>query len=271
MPPHFPPQPFFRATAATIAVLAVLGRSLAAESGGHHVLHPAPPGQMREMSTDRPDTTESPITVDAGRFQIEASWFDFSRDEGADAWTFGQMNLKAGLSASTDLQLVLDAWVRESGAEGIGDVTLRLKHNLWGNDGTRTAFALMPYVKIPTGSDVSNDQWEGGLIVPFGINLTERIYLGLMVTLDAVYDDETSDHAFESIHSATLGFALTERLSLYTELAAIAGTESDYRASFDTGLTFAVSQDLILDAGVRLGINDAAEDLGVFTGISIRF
>lgn len=29
-----------------------------------------PRSQMRELTTDRPDKTESPITVDAGHFQI---------------------------------------------------------------------------------------------------------------------------------------------------------------------------------------------------------
>ena len=35
---------------------------------------------MREMSTDRPDKTESPYTVDAGHFQIEWDLFNFERD-----------------------------------------------------------------------------------------------------------------------------------------------------------------------------------------------
>ena len=85
--------------------------------------------EPREMSTDRPDTTESPITVPVGHFQIEASFFDYSCDAGNEAWAFGLMNLKAGLSHNTDLQLVFDTWTEQRGAEtisGFGDVTLRL-------------------------------------------------------------------------------------------------------------------------------------------------
>ena len=54
-------------------------------------------------------------------------------------------------------------------------------------------------------------------------------------------------------------------------LVGIAGTQSDYQALFDTGFTFAVTDNLIFDTGVRIGLNDAAEDFGVFTGMSIRF
>ena len=35
---------------------------------------------MREMSTDRPDKTESPYTVDAGHFQVEMDVLTYSYD-----------------------------------------------------------------------------------------------------------------------------------------------------------------------------------------------
>ena len=50
------------------------------ESKSYHLFNPVPDGELRELSPDRPDTTESPITVDAGRFVIEASYFDWRRD-----------------------------------------------------------------------------------------------------------------------------------------------------------------------------------------------
>ncbi len=230
--------------------------------------------EPREMSTDRPDTTESPITVPAGMFQLETSFLDYSRDAGDETWAFGLVNFKAGLSRNTDLQLVFDTWTRERSDEtrsGFSDVTLRLKQNLWGNDGGTTALALMPYVKIPTGTEMSNGEWEGGLIVPLGINLSDRLYLGLMAEMDIVHDEDEGRHDLEWLHSATLGFGLTDKLGMYIELVGIAGTQTNYQALFDAGLTLAVTDNLIFDAGVRVGLNDAAENFGVFTGMSIRF
>lgn len=53
------------------------------DKSSYSLLNPTPRELMREMSTDRPDATESPYTVDAGHFQAELSFFDFSRsDEG---------------------------------------------------------------------------------------------------------------------------------------------------------------------------------------------
>jgi hypothetical protein len=115
----------------------------------YNLFNPTPRALMREMSTDRPDKTESAYTVDAGHFQFEADVVSF----GVDRWNadgervFGvnvaNVNLKAGLYYNVDLQLVVENYVyeqvRADGAtvrkSGFGDLTTRLKVNLWGNDG----------------------------------------------------------------------------------------------------------------------------------------
>src|SRR5881396_2721309 len=44
------------------------------------LLNPPPREWMREMSTDRPDKTESAFTVDAGHFQVEADILSYTYD-----------------------------------------------------------------------------------------------------------------------------------------------------------------------------------------------
>lgn len=239
---------------------------------------------VREMSTDRPDTTESAYTVPKGMFQVEMSFFDYSRDldRGAreEAWVFGQINFKAGLAEDVDLQVIFDTHTLARAAEpgaptatrsGFGDVTLRLKKNLWGNDEGRTAFAVMPWVSMPTGTELSTGAWEGGLILPFACALNERFSLGLMAEVDFIHNADTGGYDVEYLHSATVGAALTERLGMYVELVGIARSATDYQGLFDTGLTFAVTDSLVFDAGVRIGLNRAAPELGVFSGVSFRF
>lgn len=269
-------MPLARSSSVISALLLLTGSALqASQDGKWSLLNPVPAASMREMSTDRPDTTESPFTVDPGHYQLEMSFFDYSRDEGgnSEVWSFGQINFKAGLLPNTDLQLLFDAWTEERTSKtnsGFGDVTLRLKQNLWGNSGGTTALALMPYIKIPTGAELSNGEWEGGLIVPLGIKLTDRISVALMAEMDIV-SDESGGHEFEWVHSATMGIGLTDRLGMYVELVGIAGEQIEYQALFDTGVTFSVTDNVIVDAGVRIGMNRAAEDFAVFSGMSIRF
>jgi hypothetical protein len=259
--------------------------SAVVDKSQYHLFNPTPRELMREMSTDRPDTTESAYSVDAGHYQIEMSFFDYGRNrangERTETWRFGAINLKAGLLHNVDLQVIFDAYDQErtrvSGVtetlSGFSDVLVRLKTNLWGNDGGKTALAIMPFVKIPTGTELSNDHWEGGIIMPFAMSLTDRIGFAAMLEADFVHDDERGGYDVEWLHTATLGFDLTERFGMFIEYAGIASAEEefDYLATFNAGVTFSATDDLIFDAGIRAGLNEAADDFGVFAGMSIRF
>lgn len=252
-------------------------------AGGYDLFHPVPAGQLRDMSTDRPDTTESPYTVDAGHFQVEMSVVDFAqdRDRGSrtSTWSFGQMNLKAGLTPDSDIQFLFDTYSevghRPGGTgalSGFSDITVRLKMNFWGNDGGRSALGLMPFISIPTGGGLSGRRLAGGLILPFAMSLSDRIELGLMGEVDLVPDDVGSGYEAEWVHSATLGFDLTDQLGLYLEAVGVAGSNGyDYEGYFNSGFTFALTRNFLLDTGLRMGLNHSAEDLGVFVGMSIRF
>jgi hypothetical protein len=147
----------------------------------YHLLNPTPRDRMRPISTDRPDKTESPYTVDAGHFQIEMDLLQYTRDreDGVrlERWHVAPMNLKVGLLNNVDLQLLLETYVDELTVDrdedirehkrGFGDVTARIKINLWGNDGGSTAFAVMPFIKFPTNQDrLGNNAVEGGMRKP---------------------------------------------------------------------------------------------------------
>lgn len=238
---------------------------------------------VRPMSTDRPDTTESAYSVPPGYFQVEMSFFDLERDASRGASTevqsWGQMNIKAGLTTHMDLQLVFDVHqeVREKSggrtltSSGFGDVTLRLKNNLWGNDSGRSAFALMPYVSIPTGAELSTRAWQGGLAAPFAYELTDKLGLGLMGQADLVHDEETGGTDMQFLASATIGLDVTDRWGVFIEAVGVAGEDIPFMATFNSGVTFAVTEMLVFDAGIRVGLNDPAPDFGVFSGVSFRF
>lgn len=244
------------------------------------------PLSARELSTDRPDKTESPYTVPQGRWQLEMDAVNWTRDEEAgietEAFSVAPFNLKYGIGPDTDLQLLVAPYteIEVSGPggsvdeSGFGDVVIRLKHNFVGNDGGPQAFALMPYVKLPTASDSlgANDDVEGGLIAPLALDIGGGFGLGLMGQIN-VLKDSTDDYAAEWVASATVGRDLTDRLGGYVELWASrfddAGEET--QATFDTGLTYALNDDLQLDAGVNIGITDAADDVQGFVGISRRW
>ena len=250
----------------------------AADKSSYSLFNPTPRDQMREMNTDRPDATESPYTVDAGHFQMETTIFGFSKDGSVENYSFGETNFKIGLTNQSDLQLVVPFFERQKGGgnddSGIGDLTVRYKLNLWGGDGGDTAFGLLPYVKIPTAShDLGNNKVEGGLILPLALNVSDKVSLGIMATFDIVHDDASGDYKMDFVHSVTCGISLTETLSCYVEFVSVSSTRDDgeWEGYADTGLTFAATDNLIFDAGVSVGVNDAAEDFAPFVGFSYRY
>ena len=105
------------------------------------------------------------------------------------------MNLKAGLWNNVDIQFVFDPYVhaqlddlvakRKETASGFADFQTRLKFNLWGNDGGKTALAIMPFVKWPLpASGLRNGQTEGGVIFPLAIELPADWSMAVMTEYD---------------------------------------------------------------------------------------
>jgi len=230
---------------------------------------------LRPLSTDRPDTTESPYTVDAGHFQFEMEIAAITRDGGQSSYGLGELNAKFGLDASTDVQFVLPLYNHISGgAEGFGDFQTRVKRNLWGNDGGETALAVMPFIQLPTGADgISSDEMEGGIIVPFGFGGAGGWSHGVQAEVDVVADEFGDGHHFAFLASATAARSLTEKLGMFLEVVAVysEGSEASSEHYFNSGLTYGVTETLQLDGGVRLGLSNDSEDFTPFVGISAKF
>ena len=91
---------------------------------------------------------------------------------------------KIGLSDRTDLQLGVDSYTYTRNADdadpsqderyrGLGDVTLRLKHTLVGDDNSRWALGLIGYATLPTGGPRGDGAVEYGAVLPVVYQLTK--------------------------------------------------------------------------------------------------
>lgn len=244
------------------------------------------------MSTDRPDKTESPFTVDAGHFQLEMDLVTYSHDRDrsqggdvtVDAWSIAPLNLKAGLTPNCDLQLMISPYQRTRVADhqagtvdrrsGFGDMTVRLKRNIFGNESGRVALGVMPYVKCPTSQDdMGNGGVEGGVIVPLGLELPAGFGLGLMSQVDILRDATGDGYHPEFVHTITISHAIVGNLSGYVEFFSSVSTESgsEWVGTVDLGLTYGLTENVQLDAGVNLGVTRSADDINPFAGVSVRF
>ncbi len=254
---------------------------------GYSLFNPVPQPLMRELEPDRPDATENPHTVDAGHFQLEMDFanFTYNKTDGKtlDAWNIAPFNLKMGLLNNVDLQFVYDNYLqshtrdRSNGAanqSGFGDFTTRLKINLWGNDGGKTAFALLPYVKFPTStSQLGNDAVEGGILFPLSVELPANFELGTEVGAGIFQNQVDHGYHAEFIGSVTIDHAIVGNLSGYLEFFSNISTESpsQWIGTADLGLEFLLTKNVQLDCGCNIGLTSAADTAHVFSGITVRF
>lgn len=258
----------------------------------YHLFNPTPTEFLRELSTDRPDKTESPNTVDAGHFQIEMDLVSYTHDRDQsgggdtvrDEWAIAPINLKVGLLNWMDLQVVLDSYnhVREHDRiapivrrrSGFGDVTTRVKMNLWGNDGGSTALALMPYLKFPTNQDgLGNHALEPGLIVPLAFELPAQWEMVVMTQLDVVQNENNNRYHQEYVNTVTFAHDIFGNLGGYIEFfsSVSSQSDSDWVGTVDLGLTYGLTDNIQLDGGVNIGVTESADDINPFLGLSVRF
>lgn len=233
----------------------------------------------RDLATDRPDTTESPVTVPKGRFQIEAEALAHSWKDGRTAsWTAGETLLKYGVTDRLDAHLNVPVYSRfrdEGGgwSEGFGNLALRMKYNLWGNDEGRSALAVLPFVSAPTAAEGAGaEAWEFGVAFPFSLDLTDRLSMGVQQQFDWL-DDGGGGHDFEWLQSAVLGVALTEKAGVFAEAVTVLrfGGDETTDVAVNLGGTYQFTPECQLDAGVRAGLAGEVDDVQLFVGWSQRF
>lgn len=248
------------------------------------------PDSLRAFTTDRPDVTESPFTIDAGHVQIETTLLGYTRSRRdaagvlTDTYEFGTTNLRVGVTDRFELDLVWQPYgiVDPRGAgttqRGIGSVDLRAKFNLWGNDGLAqpgdTALALLPYVTLPTddANGVGATEMAFGLIVPFGIELGDGFGLGLNAAANFTRENSAGRYDAAILTSASLSYEWNDTLGSYAEVVweFSRGTQGDI-VTLDTGVTWALAEDLQFDVGINIGASRAADPIAPFLGISARF
>jgi hypothetical protein len=270
------------------------GDAPADEKSRYWLFNPTPDRLLRELTTDRPDTTESPFTVDAGRIQVEANVLGYARSRpdqdgtATDGYEIGTTNIRIGLTSYAEFNLVWQPLgvVRTREVDpanafrqsGIGGVDLRAKVNLWGNDTfekTGSALALLPYVTLPTDrhNGISPEFVEGGLILPYAMKLPAKFGLGLNGGVAWIKSEVGAGYHAEYLASASLAYEWSEKLGTYYEVAARFNAH-DPRGDvvvLGSGLTVKLDKNLQLDAGVNVGVTSAADRINPFVGVSRRF
>jgi len=156
-------------------------------------------------------------------------------------------------------------------SHGIGDVTVRIKQNLIGNDMGNFALAVLPYVKFPTSKYDSESRFEYGLILPMQIKLPGEWKLGLQVEADRLKDQDQQAMHTELLQSVTIAHELLKKLDGIAETYYTYDFKAHQWSNFlNAALQLEVAKDVKLDMGFNYGIQHQAAR-HYFLGAACRF
>ena len=278
---------FLAAVSAAILLTHSSARGSEADKSMYNLFQPVPDAQLRDFDTDRPNKTNSPHTLDAGHFQLEMDMLAVALDKQASThienWTWANANFRIGLLNGLDLQLLvpLDEQIRQhdvatgevTKTKGMGDLTVALKANCWGNDGGDTSGGVVVYVKTPTASHtIGNGKTEGNLLFLYQTALPAQVVFGVNAGVGVVVDD-TERYQAEPSLSLSVSRTLIGPLSGYFELFGAVPTRqsTDWIGTLDVGLTVMLGKNAQFDTGVNFGLTRAADNQDLFVGLSMRF
>jgi hypothetical protein len=263
------------------------------EDKSHYSLFsPTPAALLREFDTARPDHTDSPHTVDAGHLQLEMDVFSYTYDRHNsdrsfvrnDNWSFASANFRLGLTHWADIEFQVPFFQVNrdkdtstglaSRQQGIGDLSVVLKMNFWGNDSGETSGGIELFVKTPTANhNLGNGKAEGGALLLFGTELPGDFDLGINTGFVIAANDSGGGHHAEFINSASVSHKVFGPLTAYAEFWSNVSAQShaEWMGTVDLGLKLMVSKNVQFDTGVNLGITRSAPDIQTVFGLSVRF
>ena len=258
------------------------------DKSAYTLFNPTPDAQMRSFSTDRPNKGTSPYTVPAGHFQYETDLVGGVHDGYTGGVRFNQLFatapvLKVGVTTFADVEVSLggyQAYFLSGHAarqprrfDGFGDVVVRAKFNLVGNDGGPVAAAVVPFFKFPTATrGLGNGASEFGVTVPVQVSLPYGV-TGLVVTefSDLKNENDTGRHAgFSGI--VNLSRSIAPKLTASVEYASfVQATHLPTQHTLDLSLAYLIAPNTQIDTATYIGLNKAAPDLVAYVGLSQRF
>ena len=238
------------------------------------------------LVTDRPDFTEATVTVGRGVAQIEFGYtYTYNNDAGESvrSQSFGEPLLRYGILADwLEFRIALfpvEERTRTVGASntnrGTEDLYTGFKIALTPQEGILPEMALIPQMNLPTGGNAfTSNSVEPGVNWVYGWEINDCISTAGSTQANRRIDGATGEAYLEMAQSWTIAYSLSDNLGAYTEWFVLIPSGADTAKTqhfFNGGFTYLISNDVQFDIRAGVGLNDAADDYFVGTGLSIRF
>jgi len=241
--------------------------------------------QDDSIDPDRPDFTEGTGIIPLGRVQVETG-YTYSRVEDEGTSALGEILVRVPLSKRVEARIGVGSydWIHHNGpsSQGYEDPEIGVKVQVAGGADDKPAglasalahprVALLFLTTIPVGGhDLTADAWQPTAKLALGWELTKRFSLSSNLNLANLSD---GGRRFSQVAaSLSAGYSLTDRWDSFFEVFAFSreAVDGSFTRYADTGVAYAVNDNLKLDFRVGCGRNDAQPDYFVGTGAAFRW
>lgn len=225
--------------------------------------------RAQELITDRPDFTESAVTVPVGMLQIEGGATHTSLGGDHSELVLGEALLRWGFRDKLEFRFGPPSIVSASNGDtdtGISDGSIGAKLQL-GPVGSGWDLAVIATTTVPIGDDqFSSDEFDPSLIFTAGRAIDETFSVGGQIV--AALPTVGSDRELEWGLTWVIGAALAPQTGGFVELAATIPEEGTSAVVGHTGIVHQVTDRLQIDIHGGIGLSDTAPDAFIGAGVS---
>jgi len=214
--------------------------------------------QNYELVTDRPDQTESSVTVPLKSLQIESGLIYESDDNGAtkvENITFNSTLLRYGLMDNFEIRMGVEYLKQKQSHEsisGFGPIYFGTKTYIRPEKGILPEMSLLTSITLPGIGKKEFRPGNMGSEIRFSLSHTLSKWLSIGYNFGAEWNG--TDPSACGIYSFVCGMSASKRLGLFIESYGYLpeNDKPDHRA--DAGLTYLIIDNLQLDgsAGIKL-------------------
>lgn len=240
--------------------------------------------QPDKIDTDRPDQTESAVTVPKNWFQFEAGFLRQSnKNPNANQQRFKNIDFehpsllsKYGLTKFAELRLIT-TYATSRGTEnntiidrqnGISNVELGAKVNFFDEKGLRPKTSLLAHYDFARLRTLDKDTVDG---TNFRFSMQHTISKVLSVGYNLGMEWERFGSPPAYIYTLSPGFNIGAKWYAYIEAFGFIWKGEDPENSIDGGVAYYINDNFKVDISAGFGISKKAPDNYVAIGASFRF
>lgn len=244
------------------------------------------------LVTDRPDFTESAVTVPWGHLQLETGYtFTYRSGDGVRSkdHTLPEMLMRVGLVENVELRVGWEGWSftqelyrekndagrtvhRDDHVDGGTDMTVGFKFHLLDQKGLIPDFGVIVDTSLPTGEiGKTSGDVDPKIGLLWGYDLNDDWALSGNINFEVPTSD--CERFFQTSASISLGYSITEKIGSYVEYYGFYPNDlgTDCAHYINGGLTYLLTDNVQLDVRLGHGLNHEADDLFAGVGLSVRF